>query len=339
MPSKTNQPIASWQAGDTIVGFALLSRKERRQDRNGNSFLDLELTDASASISGKVWSDSPALEGDYDAHDFVKVQGSVKDYKGRLQIILHRCRRTSDADGEHGFDPALLVPTTAEDIGELYDRLERLLQERVQHPLMRRLALETLATHGRELREHPAAKSIHHAYRGGLLEHVVSMAELAIKAAEHYPRLDSDQLLLGVLFHDLGKLRELGAMPANEYTRDGRLIGHIVMGRDLLRQRCAAIEGFPEELQVHLEHLVLSHHGELEFGSPVLPMTPEALTLAFIDNLDSKLNQLWQVGDAGGGLQYLRGMGRFVLLPETAAESEARDAGAEDGPEQTRLEL
>lgn len=338
MPVKRNEPIATWLDGDSVEGFVLLSRKERRQDRNGNHFLDLDLTDASGSISAKVWSDSPALEGDYEAHDFVALRGQVKDYRGRLQVSVNRCRTATEADREHGFDEALLVPTTHEDIGDLYNRLERLLEQQVQHPAMRRLGLETLATHGRALREHPAAKSIHHACRGGLLEHTVSMAELAIRVAEHYPELDRDLLLLGVLFHDLGKLLELGAMPANDYTLPGRLVGHIVMGRDLLRERCAAIEDFPDTLRLHLEHLVLSHHGELEFGSPVRPMTPEALALSFIDNLDSKLAQLREVGRGGGGMQYLRSFGRFVLLPETADETGAEDE-AEDGTGQAQLEL
>ncbi len=334
MAPKTGIPIAEWRDGDAVEAFVLLARKESRQDRNGNTFLDLDLTDATGSMSGKVWSDSPALEGDYAAHDFVKVRGFVKDYRGRLQMSVQRCRRVVDEDKGEGFDPALLVPTTREDIGELYQRLEAMIEERIRHPQLRRLGRETLATHGKALKEHPAAKAIHHAYRGGLLEHTVSMAGLALRVAEHYPRLDGDLLLLGVLFHDLGKLVELGAMPANEYSREGRMIGHIVIGRDLLRERCAAIEGFPEDLRLHLEHLVLSHHGELEFGSPVQPMTAEALALSFIDNLDSKLAQLWEAAEGGDGLQFLRGLGRYVLLPEG-------EGGNEDGeaPAQATLEL
>lgn len=342
MPAQRNAPIATWSDGDSIEGFALLSRKEKRQDRNGNHFLDLELTDASGSIAAKVWSDSPALDGDYEAHSFVAVRGQVKDYRGQLQVSVQRCRPATEADRQHGFDEALLVPTTQEDIGDLYARLEAILETRVESSWMRRLALDTLSAHGRELREHPAAKSIHHAYRGGLLEHVVSMAELSLAVGRHYPTLDADILLLGVLFHDLGKLQELGAMPVNDYTHAGRLVGHIVMGRDLLRQRCAAIDGFPEDVQLHLEHLILSHHGELEFGSPVLPMTPEAVALAFIDNLDSKLAQLRQAARLGGGMQYLRSLGRFVMLPEVPGDEVPGEGAAEeaaDPAEQTRLEL
>lgn len=337
MPARQNAPIAKWSDGDAIEAFALLARKEVRQDRNGNKFLDLELADASGSISGKVWSDSQALSSDFEAHDFVALRGQVKDYRGQLQISVQRCRRATEADREHGFDESLLVPSTQEDIGDLYARLEKLLEERIKNPHLRRLGADALVAHGAALREHPAAKSIHHAYRGGLLEHVVSMAELAAKVADHYPALDGDLLLIGVLFHDLGKLVELGAMPANDYTRPGRLVGHIVIGRDLLRERCAVIDDFPEELQLHLEHLVLSHHGELEYGSPVLPMTPEALALAFIDNLDSKLAQLWQAGRAGGGMLYMRSLGRYVLLPETTPKESTDDDGAP--AQQAQLEL
>jgi 3'-5' exoribonuclease len=219
--------------------------------------------------------------------------------------------------------------------------LEGLLDERIARPILRRLAAETLAAHGDRLREHPAAKTIHHAYRGGLLEHVVSMAELAVRLAAQYPELDLDLLLVGVLFHDLGKLDELGAMPANDYTDVGRLVGHVVLGRDLLRERCAALPDFPSELRLLLEHLVLSHQGQLEFGSPVEPMTAEAIALHFIDDLDSKLAQLRRARDDGGGLRYVRGFGRYLLLPP--APGAAAGDSAEDLPteaeRQGRLDL
>ena len=310
-----NQPIRTWEAGDSVQGFALLTRKELRQDRNGKSFLDLELTDASGSIVAKAWSDSPALNGRFEAHQFVAFRGSVKNYRDQLQVTIDDCRQATDADRHFGFDETKLIPSTPEDIDDLWMRLQRLFEEEVERPVMRRLAAETLAAHGAALREHPAAKSMHHAYRGGLLEHVVSMGELALLVCRHYRDLDRDLVLLGVLFHDLGKLRELGAMPVNDYTLEGRLVGHVVIGRDLLIERSAAIEGFPEDLRLLLEHLVLSHQGKKEFASPVEPMTPEAVALHFIDDLDSKLNQLRSSREANTGMQYHRGFGRFVYLP------------------------
>ena len=318
-----NQPIRTWEAGDSVQGFALLTKKETRQDRNGKSFLDLEMADASGSIVAKVWSDSPALSARYEPHQYVAFRGSVKSYRDQLQLSVDDCREATDGDRHYGFDESKLIPSTREDIDDLWMRLQRLYTEDVERPVLRRLAAETLEVYGKALREHPAAKAMHHAYRGGLLEHVVSMAELGRLVCSHYRDLDRDLVLVGVLFHDLGKLRELGAMPANDYTLEGRLIGHVVIGRDLLIERCAAIEGFPADLRMLLEHMVLSHQGKKEFASPVEPMTPEALALHFIDDLDSKINQLRAVREATpGGLAFHRGFGRFVYLPPVEEREE-----------------
>jgi 3'-5' exoribonuclease len=178
---------------------------------------------------------------------------------------------------------------------------------------------------------------MHHAYRGGLLEHVVSMAELAVAVCRHYRDLDRDLILLGVLFHDLGKLRELGAMPANDYTLEGRLIGHVVIGRDLLLERAAAIPDFPVDLRQLLEHLVLSHQGKKEFSSPVEPMTPEAVTLHFIDDLDAKLNQLRTAREATPGMLYHRGLARYVYLPATDRDGAQPPADAADAADAAEL--
>ncbi len=329
---KRNAPIRTWENGDIVQGFALLTKKEQRQDRNGKTFLDMEITDSSGSIVAKVWADSPALNGQFEAHHFIAFRGSVKNYREQLQLSIDDCRETNEDDRRFGFDESLLVPSTREDIDDLWARLTRLLQEKVDRPVLRRLAAETLEVHGPALREHPAAKAMHHAYRGGLLEHVVSMAELAVKVCEHYRDLDRDLVVTGVLFHDLGKLIELGAMPVNDYTLAGRLVGHVVIGRDLLRDRCAAIPGFPEDLQLLLEHMVLSHQGKKEFASPVEPMTPEAVVLHFIDDLDSKLNQLRATREASPGMAYHRGMGRYVYLPPLVDRDMLDDepAGAEE---------
>jgi 3'-5' exoribonuclease len=312
---RRNAPIRTWEAGDVIHGFALLTKKELRQDRNGKSYMDLEVADATGSMAAKIWADSPALHGDFEAHQFVAFRGQVKNYRDQLQLSIDDCREAKEDDRQYGFDESLLVPSTREDIDDLDRRLRRLLREDVARPILRRLAEETLEIHGAALREHPAAKGMHHAYRGGLLEHVVSMAELAVQVCRHYQDLDRDLILIGVLFHDLGKLLELGAMPANDYTLEGRLIGHVVMGRDLLRDRCRAIPGFPTDLQLLLEHLVLSHQGKKEYASPVEPMTAEALVLHFIDDLDSKINQFRNLREAGTGIVYQKGLGRFVYLP------------------------
>ncbi|MDH3254913.1 MAG: HD domain-containing protein [Acidobacteriota bacterium] len=334
---RSNDPISEWQDGDSISGFVLLTKKERRQDRNGRDFIDLRLTDASGSMDGKIWGDSAALEGDFEAHDFVAVKGTVKSYRDRLQLTVHNCRVATVDDRKRGFDESRLVPSSLENLDDLWSRLQGIYEQKIVDSHLRRLAAETLAAHGESLREHPAAKSIHHAYRGGLLEHVVSMAELAVEVCRHYPDVSSDIVLVGVLFHDLGKTLELGKMPQNDYTAEGRLVGHVVIGRDLLRVRCEAIDEFPAELRLHLEHLILSHQGLLEYGSPVEPMTAEAIVLHAIDNLDAKLAQLREAAREGGGFQYLRGFGRYVLLAGGEGDDNAKAAAAE-GPEQLRLD-
>ena len=310
-----NKPIAQWREGDLVQGFAYLVRKDQRQDRKGAAYLHLELQDRSGAMVAKVWPDRQALLGRFEAMQFVAVEGLVQRYREELQLVVRRCRAAGEDDRRYGFDETLLVPTTREDLATLWTRLESAL-DRLERPVLRRLADETLAVWGPQLREHPAAKSIHHAYRGGLLEHVVSMLELALGVAAHYRELDRDLLLLGVLFHDLGKIHELGPMPVNDYTKQGRLVGHIVIGRDMLLERCAAIPDFPADLRLHLEHLVLSHQGTREYGSPIEPMTAEALALHFVDDLDSKLCQLRLAREQGNGFHYLRPLGRHVFLGE-----------------------
>jgi 3'-5' exoribonuclease len=328
-PSLRNEPIRNFKEGDSVAGFGLVTKKELRQDKNGRDFLDLVLVDASGSISAKVWSDSRALEGDYDQHDFVAYSGLVQKYRQQLQLNVKECRRATEADIEHGFDKAGIVPSTRFDIVELEDRLKTIYPESIERPVLQRLASETLDAYSAELKEHPAAKMIHHAYRGGLLEHVVSMAELAICVSDHYEEIDRDLMLLGVLFHDLGKIREIGAMPANDYTAPGRLVGHVVFGRDMLLERCAAIEDFPADLRLHLEHLILSHQGRLEFGSPVRPMTSEAQALHFIDDLDSKLAQIRQASENEPALQYLNGLSHYVYT-RLADESDSQPDDSAD---------
>jgi 3'-5' exoribonuclease len=317
---RSNEPISNWQEGDFVQGFALLNRREQRQDRNGRDYLDVELTDATGSIGGKVWPDSPAIKGRYAEKDFVAFKGTVRLYRDQLQINVDHCRQVNEQDRQEGFDEALLIPSTPEDIDDLERRLSAIYPGALERPETRRLVAEAQRRYGAQLRVHPAAKNIHHAYRGGMLEHVVTMAELALKVCDQYRELDRDLVLLGVYFHDLGKLRELGAMPANDYTLEGQLVGHIVIGQEMLLECAAAVADFPAELLLHLQHLIASHHGRREFGSPTEPATPEAFALHYIDDLDSKLNQLRHHRLSGAeGMHYVRALGRSVYLDRPAA--------------------
>ncbi len=328
MAAPDSPPIAAWTAGETVQGFALLRRREERRDKAGRIYLDLELADATGSISAKAWSDSSALTQRFAAGEFVKFRGQVQSYRDQLQLKIDNCRRVVESDRTEGFDETLLIPSTRQDLEVLWERLEEILEAHLERPVAKRLAAEALAAHGADLRVHPAAKAIHHAFRGGLLEHVVSMLGLAVKICEHYDDLDADLVLLGVLFHDLGKLLELGRMPGSDYTPYGRLVGHIVLGRDLLRERAAAIPDFPADLLLQLEHLVLSHQGRKEYGSPVEPGTGEALALHMIDDLDSKLALLRQLRESSSGFQFVRSLDRFVWLGEDGAQEGAVAAEA-----------
>ena len=317
MPTvRINEPISAWQDSDFAQGYALVVRKETRQDRKGREYVDLELADATASLAAKIWPDSPAIKDSFEEKDFVAFKGTVREYRDQLQLNLDHCRQVRESDRDDGFDEALLIPSAPEGVDSLWQRLSEIFPERIERPVLKKLTEEILRRHGDRLKEHPAAKSIHHAYRGGLLEHVVYMSELTLKICDQYGDVDRDLVLLGVLLHDLGKLEELGAMPNNEYTLVGKLVGHITIGHQMLREACEALdEPLPENLQIHLEHLVLSHHGEREYGSPVVPSTVEAFVLNWIDTLDSRLNQLRNAKRMDGpGMHYLRPLGRNVFF-------------------------
>ncbi|MEM8929697.1 MAG: HD domain-containing protein [Acidobacteriota bacterium] len=317
MPTvRTNEPIATWEDGDFAQGFALVTRKEMRTDRKGRDYVDLELTDASGSLIAKVWPDSPVHKHAFGENQFVAFKGTVRQYRDQLQLNLDFCRSVKPSDREDGFDEAALVPTVAGGIEPWWQRFEAIYPARIDRPELKTLTEAILERHGDALREHPAAKRIHHAYRGGLLEHVVTMAELALNVCSQYPDIDRDLVLLGVLLHDLGKIRELGPMPANDYTLEGQLVGHIALGMHLLREVTDSLgDALPESLRLHLEHLILSHHGRREYGSPVEPATPEAFVLHAIDNLDSKLAQLREARATDGeGLRFLRPLGRTIYF-------------------------
>lgn len=307
---RNNEPITEWQDGDFAQGFALVVRKEAREDKRGRDYFDLELADGSGAMVAKIWPDSPAMKGAFDEKDFVAFKGQVKSFRDQLQLSVDHIRRVRDGDAADGFDADALIPTAPEGVEPLWQRLLAVFPGAVEREPLQRLAQETLRRYGDRLKVHPAAKSIHHAFRGGLLQHLVYMSELAVAVCRQYPEVDRDLVLLGILFHDLGKLEELGPMPDNEYTVKGQLVGHIVLGQNMLRTCCSAVaaEGvdIPEHLSLHIQHLILSHHGRREYGSPVEPTTAEAWVLHIIDLLDSKMNHLRSAyRTEGDGIHYL----------------------------------
>jgi len=282
----------------TITSFFLVCEKELRSTREGKLFLRMELSDRSGTIEARLWDNAEAFAALFDRDDIIKVQARVENYKNRVQLAVDRVRRAEPAE----VDLSDYFPHTAEDIEQLYGRLREHVAA-IKNPWLNRLVsgvIEDPAIFPR-LKRAPAAKMMHHAFVGGLLEHIVSLCDLCRLAAQHYLELDLDLLLTGAALHDIGKLDELCYERAIHYTNDGQLLGHIILGLEQVTERMNSIEGFPPDYKTLVKHLLISHHGHYEFGSPKLPMFREALVLHYLDDLDSKMGAARAVLGADGG--------------------------------------
>ena len=273
-------------------GFFLCTSKEVRTGRSGADFLILTLQDVSAQVTAKLFDEIARFGAQFDAGEFVRVEGKASVYNGQLQLIVSSIRRVYvEQDRREGFREDECVLSAPRPVDEMWTELTARVGA-MKEGHLRVLVSRILADHEAQLREWPAAQSIHHAYRGGFLEHIVKMAEVSEPLSRAYGA-DADLVLAGVVLHDIGKLQELAyEAGTTTYTRDGNLIGHIALGLILVRETAAGVSGFPLELRAQLEHLVLSHHGSREHGSPVEPKTVEAFILATVDELDAKINQV-----------------------------------------------
>lgn len=284
-------------------GFLLCTGKELRTGRSGSEFLILTLQDVSAQVTAKMFDDIVRYGAQFEAGEFVRVEGRASLYNGQMQLVLSAIRRVhAEQDYLEGFREDECVLSAPRPIDEMWRELSGRV-ESMRDPHLRVLLARVLADHGAQLREWPAAQAIHHAYRGGFLEHIVTMAEVAAGVARIYGA-DEDLVLAGVVLHDIGKLQELAYEGGTaSYTRDGNLLGHIALGLILVRDTAAGIAGFPAERRSQLEHLVLSHHGSREHGSPVEPKSIEAFILSSVDELDARINQVRRAvrEDAGEG--------------------------------------
>ena len=277
----------------------IVQKKEIRQKKSGDQFLVLRLADRTGWLDARVWDNVPAVAEVFETSDFIAVRGKVQEYNGQFQIIVHKLTVLS-ADQ---VDPGDFLPRTQRNIDEMYGEVLNTI-DNFSNPNLNRLLGDIFRDPDMATRfqRAPAASGMHHAKVGGLLEHVLSCLQMAKLVAAHYSEIDSDLLASGVLLHDFGKIFELSAERSIEYTDEGRLLGHIAMGSAWLERRCDAIKGFPPRLKILLLHLVLSHHGKLEFGSPKEPLFPEALALHYIDDLDSRLEMMREVtGEIAGG--------------------------------------
>lgn len=298
-------------------GFYLCARKEVRTGRSGE-FLALVLQDTSGEVAAKVFDEVESLRPQFEQGDFVKVLGKGNVFNQRLELVLEKIRRICDRDRLDGFREEDCIRCAPRPIDEMWADLQAVIDREATNPWVRQLLARMLALHGERLRTWPAAQLVHHAYRGGLLEHVLKMSEVGVSLAKAYGA-DSNLLLAGALLHDLGKLEELSYRVVPQYSVEGNLVGHITIGARMLHELADQIEGFPAQLLTELEHLVLSHHGSREFGSPVEPMTVEAFILAAVDDLDAKIHQVRRhvAEDESDGdfTSYHRRLGRVLFKP------------------------
>jgi len=314
----TDQPaLRTLKEGAAFNGFLLAQEAAFKTSAKGSEYLELKLADASGDLKAFLW-DVRAIEGDLDkvqADAFLKVKGQAAAFNGRLQLRLDKVRFALD---EEVGDLARFFATSGRPLADMTAELDAAVA-RTRDPWLRRL-LELLLVEDAGLRaafcRAPAAKSLHHAFLGGLLEHTLSVLGMAERACEHYPDLNRDLVAAGVLLHDLGKTAELTYQRSFAYSDEGNLIGHIAMEAEWISRAAARIPDFPENLRMQILHIVLSHHGRLEYGSPVLPKTPEALLVHYLDDLDGKLEAMFRSirDDAGEGAwtPFSRTMDRMV---------------------------
>src|SRR6266403_2591910 len=278
--------VSDLNSEQNVTTFFLVCEKEVRSTKEGKPYLRLELGDRSGTIEARMWDQIEAVTREVDREDIVKVQGRVEIYRGKPQFAVQQMRKAKPEE----VDLADYLPSTKEDVEKLFKQLLA-EAESIKNPWLKKLNTEILSDPkiSARYKRAPAAKTMHHAYLGGLLEHVVGLCGLAHQIAEHYPELDLDLLLTAAILHDVGKLDELCYDRVIGYTTEGQLLGHIVMEIETVASAINKIEGFPPALKTVVQHLLISHHGQYEFGSPKLPMIREALVFHYMDDLDSKL--------------------------------------------------
>jgi len=281
-----NQFINEIKAGDFVDDIFVLSEKILSQKKDGNNYLNITLSDKTGTIKGVVWDNVDQISDGVSSGDFVHIRGNVNEYRGALQLVI----KNMEASSVDMVDPSDFLPATRLDVNSMFKRLLKItasMKTTYLKNLIKAFWNDKEFVH--KFKTAPAAKKMHHAYIGGLLEHTLSMAGLADKIAGHYSGVDRDLLLAGAILHDIGKIRELEYEISIDYSDEGRLINHIVIGIEMIDEKLSEIEGFPEEKMLLLKHMVVSHHGTREFGSPEPPKTIEAVILNYIDEIDSKV--------------------------------------------------
>ena len=278
---------------ERINEIYLCKMKQSALTKAGKPYDNLVLQDKTGTLDAKIWDPGSVGIDEFDALDYVAVTGDITSFQGNLQLSVKRARKV--AEGE--YDPKDYLPVSEKNVDEMYTELCTLIQG-VGNPYLNRL-LKSFFVEDTEFvkrfKFHSAAKSVHHGFVGGLLEHTLGVTKNCEYFAKAYPFLNHDLLVSAAIFHDIGKLEELSVFPENDYTDEGQLLGHIMIGAEMVGERIRTIEGFPTRLGNELKHCILAHHGELEFGSPKKPALAEALALSFADNMDAKMETIREI--------------------------------------------
>lgn len=285
--------IKDFKEGDRVFDIYLCKHKQGAVTKNGKPYENVILQDKTGTIDAKVWEPSNPGIGDYDAMDYIEVYGDVNNFQGTLQVSVKRIRVCREGE----YDPADYLPVSSKDNDAMYGELLGLVKS-IQNPYLRQL-LEAFFVKDeafvKAFRYSSAAKTVHHGFVGGLLEHTLSVTKLCDYYCGMYPILQRDLLLTAAMCHDIGKTKEIAPFPENDYTDDGQLLGHIVMGSQMVAERASKIEGFSHGMLSQLQHCILAHHGKYEFGSPKLPALMEALALNYADDTDAKLETFKEI--------------------------------------------
>jgi 3'-5' exoribonuclease len=305
--------------GEVVISFfALASLQARDKKAGGGQYLALILADKTGTMEARMWEEFAEVLDTCSEGCYVKVQGQVSKYQGKFQITVSKMRLATSTE----IETADFVPTTRFNVDEMWTELCGYVED-FQNADLKRLVYAFLndAALAAAYREAPAAKMLHHAWIGGLLEHVVTLVRVCRAAAPFYPEVDAELLVTGAILHDIGKVRELGWASTFSYTVEGQMIGHISIGQGMLHEKAASLPDFPPRLLTLVEHMILSHHGRREFGSPILPMTPEAILLSALDDLEAKMqavhNEFTRDASAGKSgaemTEWVRSMERSLL--------------------------
>jgi 3'-5' exoribonuclease len=277
------------QENKIVTATFVVVSKQIKPKKSGEPYLALTLGDRTGQLEAKMWDNVEEVLEAFEQDDFLKIKGLVNKYKNRFQFTIHKLRKL----GESEIDFSDYLPKTTKNIDELWQILAGFVAT-IQNPHLRSLLQAFMADPeiAAAYRNAPAAKTLHHAFIGGLLDHVVSLCRSCDLMCRNYPQVNRDLLLSGAFLHDIGKIHELAYNRSFSYTTRGQLLGHMVIELEMLQAKLALVPGFPPELKSMLEHLIISHHGQYEFGSPKLPMFPEALMLHYLDDLDSKMEAM-----------------------------------------------